>query len=273
MSKSKKLPYMAFYPGDWKKDLGVQTLSFHDRAVWFEMLMLMHESEQRGLLILNGKPMSHETIAKLIGLDKQIFLECLNRIIENGVCSVREDGAIFNRKMVKSEDISLKRSICGSMGGNPNLLKQKNQSGSYPNADIDIDNVNEDLNKKNSLQVPESLKCEEITKAIANWEKKLKSQGRTLDQLTLDAQLASLGLNKARILAAINYSCSLTKCLNLLEKPDKTPLKYNSKPPDKPRPVLKEVPLPDRSDKSLEEIESGMSEETREKLKKLTGRR
>ena len=52
--RDKKLPAMQFYPGDWRKDIGVQSLSFHDRGVWFEMLMLMHGSERRGVLVLNG---------------------------------------------------------------------------------------------------------------------------------------------------------------------------------------------------------------------------
>jgi hypothetical protein len=40
-----KLPALQWYPADWRKDPGVQALSLHDRMVWFEMLMLMHESE------------------------------------------------------------------------------------------------------------------------------------------------------------------------------------------------------------------------------------
>ena len=56
MAKDKKLPALQFYPGDWRKDLGVQSLSFHDRGVWFEMLMLMHDSENRGVSCPQWKP-------------------------------------------------------------------------------------------------------------------------------------------------------------------------------------------------------------------------
>ena len=68
---SDKLPALQFYPGDWRRDVGVQSLSFHDRGVWFEMVMLMHGSEVRGKLILNGKPIPEDALCRLLGLDNQ----------------------------------------------------------------------------------------------------------------------------------------------------------------------------------------------------------
>lgn len=147
---SKKQPYMPFYPGDWKKDLGVQMLSFEHRMVWFEMLILMHDSEQRGVLVLNGSPLSNEDIARLIGLDKQKFEQALEQIKKNNVCSFTEDGAIYSRSMVRRAETSVKRSISGSQGGNPALLKQNSQQDSYPNSDIDIEDDNENESLKNN---------------------------------------------------------------------------------------------------------------------------
>lgn len=138
---------MPFYPGDWKRDIGVQALEFFDRHVWFEMLLLMWESEERGALILNGSPMSLETIARLVGLDKQTFEISLSKIKANRVCDVREDGAIVCRRMVKDEEVSTKRVISGSRGGNPVLLNQNvstQQKIAYPNAEDEDENENED---------------------------------------------------------------------------------------------------------------------------------
>jgi hypothetical protein len=129
MSKLPKLPAIQFYSGDWRKDLGVQSLSLHDRAVWFEMLLLMHESEERGFLVLNGKPIKDEVLARLIGLDKQILTTALTNIEDAGVSSRREDGAIFNRRMVKDEKLRQVRTEAGKLGGNPALVKQKETSG------------------------------------------------------------------------------------------------------------------------------------------------
>jgi hypothetical protein len=123
--RDQKLPALQFYPGDWRKDVGVQSLSFHDRGVWFEMLMLMHQSERRGVLILNGQPMSDEMIARAIGSDASSFSETLANLISTGVASREEEtGALMNRRMVRDESLRKVRARAGALGGNPILLKQ-----------------------------------------------------------------------------------------------------------------------------------------------------
>lgn len=120
-----KLPAFQFYPGDWKRDVGVQALNLHDRMVWFEMLLLMHESEQRGKLLLNGRPMPEDVVAQLIGVDKQTLQNSLSTILSYGVCSVDEEtGAYMCRRMVRDESVRQQKKKAGRMGGNPVLLKQ-----------------------------------------------------------------------------------------------------------------------------------------------------
>lgn len=128
-----KLPAFQFYPGDWRKDPGVQALGFFERGIWFEILCLMHESEDRGKLVLNGRPMSDEALANILGLDNQILTKALTKILELGVASKCEDtGALCNRRMIRDEAIRRTRKICGSLGGNPNLVNQ-NSTKHQPN--------------------------------------------------------------------------------------------------------------------------------------------
>jgi hypothetical protein len=126
MAKSGKLPAMQWYPGDWRKDVGVQSLSYHDRGVWFEILNLMHESECRGILLLNEIAMPDEALARLLGLDNQTLAITLSNLLTSGVAS-RDDetGALMNRRMVRDEELRLIRTEVGKTGGNPILLKQK----------------------------------------------------------------------------------------------------------------------------------------------------
>lgn len=119
-----KMPAFQFYPADWRKDLGIQSLSFHDRGVWFEILCLMHESEQRGKLLLNGIAMSDEALARLLGLDKQNLNKTLTTLLEYGVASRDVNGVLMNRRMVRDEELRKIRQEAGKMGGNPFLLKQ-----------------------------------------------------------------------------------------------------------------------------------------------------
>lgn len=121
-----KLPALQFYPGDWRKDPGVQSLNYFDRGVWFEILCLMHESSERGKLLLNGNPMPDDALATILGLDKQILTTTLNTLLTYGVASRDEEtGALVNRRMVKDETLRQIRTEAGKKGGNPVLVKQK----------------------------------------------------------------------------------------------------------------------------------------------------
>lgn len=101
-----KLPAIQFYPGDWRKDLGVQSLNFHDRGVWFEMLLLMHESEVRGKLLLGGKAMTDDTLAEVLHLDRQALAATLETLLKRGVTErEKRTGALINRRMIRDENI------------------------------------------------------------------------------------------------------------------------------------------------------------------------
>lgn len=99
-----KLPSFQFYPGDWRKDPAVQSLSFHERGVWFELLCFMHESERRGVLLLNGTKPDDERIARLLGLDVKQTRLLLELFVHSGVADLDpHTGALRNRRMVRDE--------------------------------------------------------------------------------------------------------------------------------------------------------------------------
>ena len=64
-----KKPSIQFYPGDWRKDPGVQSLDYESRGVWWEMVLIMHESDDRGKLTLNDSAMPDEALSQLLGLE------------------------------------------------------------------------------------------------------------------------------------------------------------------------------------------------------------
>jgi hypothetical protein len=128
-TNSGRLPAFQFYPADWRKDPGVQSLDYETRGIWFEMLCLMHESEERGVLLLNGQPIPDSALCRLLGLDNQNLTTAITTLLTYGVAHRREeDGAIYNRRMVKDEALRIIRKNAGSLGGNPVLVKQKSTS-------------------------------------------------------------------------------------------------------------------------------------------------
>jgi hypothetical protein len=120
-----KLPAIQFYPGDWHKDQGVQALDLMQRGAWFELLLMMHDSDERGVLLVNGQPMPDAVIARRLGLDNQTANQILTTLLDYGVASRREaDNALYCRRMVKDERLRQIRTEAGKKGGNPQLLNQ-----------------------------------------------------------------------------------------------------------------------------------------------------
>lgn len=113
-----KLPALQFYVGDWRKDPGVQSLSYHDRGVWFEIICLMHESPRRGYLLMpNGAPMMSTSLARILGLPTPQVIKTLNRIAEAGVSDRDPDsGALINRRMVRDQKTREGRAEGGKEG-------------------------------------------------------------------------------------------------------------------------------------------------------------
>ena len=155
-----KRPSLQFYPGDWRKDPAVQSLDYFDRGVWIELLCIMHESSERGVLLLNGMPMPVEALQNLLGLDNQTTTKTLATLQARGVAKVRQsDGAIYSKRMVEDEQLSEIRRNAGSKGGNPSLLKQ-NPSKSEAN-----DNQTSKQNPTPSSSSSSSLKQEHVQRA------------------------------------------------------------------------------------------------------------
>lgn len=124
-----KMPAFQFYPADWRKDPGVQALSRHDQSVWFDMLCIMHESNERGVLLLAGRPMPEAAMCRMLGLDAATFAESLANLLSYGVVSRREDGALYNRRMVRDEAKRQEQAEYGKKGGNPALCANYNVPG------------------------------------------------------------------------------------------------------------------------------------------------
>ncbi len=124
-----KLPSMQFYPGDWRKDPGVQALDYESRGIWFEILLLMFESKERGRLLLNGQPMPVDALSRFLGLDNQKAIKTLTKLVEYGVISKDEKGVFYSRRMIRDEEIRAIRKQSGSLGGNPSLVNQNSTTG------------------------------------------------------------------------------------------------------------------------------------------------
>jgi hypothetical protein len=99
-----KLPSFAFYPKDWLNDPELSRCSLAARGVWADLLCLMFQCEERGVLSTGGKPWSDQEIGAAIRGDTQEVLSCLRELADKGVASRTESGALFSKRMVRDEE-------------------------------------------------------------------------------------------------------------------------------------------------------------------------
>lgn len=133
-----KRPAFQFYPADWRKDSALQSCSLTAQGLWVNIMCIAHECEPYGHLSVNGKPMTQDQLARLVGLTGKECGKLLKELEDAGVFSRTEAGEIFSRRMVADERLRNIRAEAGRLGGNPNLLGNKvNQKDNQTSNQID----------------------------------------------------------------------------------------------------------------------------------------
>lgn len=126
LDDKKKLPAIQFYPGDWRKDPGIQALDYESRGIWFEILLLMHESESRGKLMLNGQAMPDEALANILGLNVAKLQQTLSKLLSYGVAKLEQDTKVLIcRRMCRDQALREVRINAGSKGGKQKASKRQ----------------------------------------------------------------------------------------------------------------------------------------------------
>lgn len=114
--ESVKRPAFQFYPADWRKDVQLRSCSFAARGLWMDLICVMHDCEPYGHLTTNGRPMTPEQIVNQIGGTVATVRKLLAELIENGVARTTDTGIIFNKRMVRDEQVRNARASGGKAG-------------------------------------------------------------------------------------------------------------------------------------------------------------
>jgi hypothetical protein len=95
------LPYMKFYPRDWRGDQALRSVSIAARGLWMECLCIMHEAKPYGHLLLNGNPVDDDTLARMAGVPVDEVARLMAELRQAGVLSVTRKGIVISRRMTK----------------------------------------------------------------------------------------------------------------------------------------------------------------------------
>ncbi len=93
------LSYMIINPGDWKCNIGIQSLGYFERGVYMELLILMHDTE--GMLALNGKPLGIEQLSNYLHIETEKLKKLLELFLSVGCISITESGIIYSQEIRK----------------------------------------------------------------------------------------------------------------------------------------------------------------------------
>lgn len=94
-------PWLKFYPRDWRGDQALRAVSIGARGLWIEMLCIMHEASPYGHLVLGGRAVSNDVLARMSGLGADECGALLAELESAGVFSRTRKGVIYSRRMIK----------------------------------------------------------------------------------------------------------------------------------------------------------------------------
>lgn len=111
-----KRPAFQFYPADWLNDLALRQCSAITRALWADMLCLMHEGEPYGHLRTEAGNIAIGFLARISGLTTKQVTCALAEMSSHKVYSMTEESTIFSRRMVRDEAVRNSRANGGEGG-------------------------------------------------------------------------------------------------------------------------------------------------------------
>lgn len=197
----KKLPAIQFYPGDWRKDIGVQSMTLEEKGAWLEILLFMYDSEERGKLSLNGRPVSDHELASMLSIDVAKAQQIVSKLVSKGVANIDPDGFLVNRRMIRDDKRTKNRSQAGALGG-----KQK-ASNRLANG---LANSTPSVSSSSSSSVSQ-LKTNSVLDFESLWASYPRQEGKKEAMKHLHASVTTPELYEACKRAIANYRTQIAK--------------------------------------------------------------
>lgn len=118
-------PWTKFFWSDWENDKKLRLCSLAAQGLWMRMLCVCAESDQVGFLMVNGKTVTIEALAKLVGNPVEEIAALVGDLEINGVFYRDRHGNIYNKRMTDAEKVRKDNQKNGSTGGKVSVRKQK----------------------------------------------------------------------------------------------------------------------------------------------------
>ncbi|HQT90419.1 MAG TPA: hypothetical protein PL001_00125 [Candidatus Kryptobacter bacterium] len=155
-------PYLPLYVDDYLTDEKLNECSASTQGIYIKLLCLMHKSEPYGTILLKQKhkqtPKQNKNFASQLArnlLFTELEIElALDELIAEKVI-VSETDKIYQKRMVRDNDISEKRKIAGSLGGQKAVLHKQKQE--FAQAKVQANSGNEYVNGNGDRNINQSF--------------------------------------------------------------------------------------------------------------------
>lgn len=206
-------PWMKFYPTDWRGDQGLRAVSLSARGLWIEMLMIMHEADPYGYLVLGTRPVSNDILARMVSAQPFEIEQLLAELENAGVFNrTGRGGVIYSRRMTKDRQKANKcRKAAKTRWAQPTGSTQEkprpngstrgSPHGSFehdpsPRSQTEVDNLLTSVPKESSLRSPKKAgnghdppTAKRGSRLDANWQPSAEDVAKAI----------SLGLEPLRV--------------------------------------------------------------------------
>lgn len=115
---------------DWAGDPAVRSLTPAERGLWIDLLSLAATGNPTGYVCdARGDPVPVEQIARFANCSAGEASSLISGILAKGCASQDRTGRLFNRRMVRDVELSVKRRRAGSAGAAATALKWHQLNG------------------------------------------------------------------------------------------------------------------------------------------------
>lgn len=159
-------PYLPLYIKDYLTDEKLSMCSWSTQGVYIKLLCLLHKSDPYGTILLkqNDKQDTNFAlsfaikIAKLLPIEIDTLTTALEELIREGCLTIQDD-VLFQKRMVRDNEISIERAKSGRKGGKKTQQFAKAKRQAKVEANTAYANANE-IDIKNSIKEREIEFCQ-----------------------------------------------------------------------------------------------------------------
>lgn len=150
-----KMWWTKFSFKDYEADIHLRLCSLAAQGLWMRMLCIMNAGTPYGYLSLGGQKISEEQLSRLAGCSFDDVKILIKELENKGIFSRDQDGAIYNRRMVRDQQISKARAKAGAAGGRRKTQTTPPQEPkNEPGISADPDDFAKQNAKQNDEQKP-----------------------------------------------------------------------------------------------------------------------